>query len=231
MRLHWFDGFTTLALVTFGGTAAGQTTLTVRTCDYAGIPAAEWQAASTLARDVLLKAAIPTEWVLTTPDKLTARPVGDGDVFINLVPHSMEGGYTASALGHTLLPGNGRQASQIYIFHERIVDSAHDRRIDPARLLGYAMAHELGHALLGTGQHSQTGVMRERWTRADFDEIATGRLEFTARQAGKLAAALTARMAAAADATGGAGASKGTSGARPAAAIAAPSARAGSGYR
>lgn len=34
---------------------------------------------------------------------------------------------------------------------------------DPATLLGYAIAHEVGHLLLGTTDHSTAGLMRAHW--------------------------------------------------------------------
>jgi len=55
--------------------------------------------------------------------------------------------------------------------------------LDPADLLGYCIAHEIGHLLLPPGSHSPSGIMRARWRGDDFKLIATGRLLFTAEQA------------------------------------------------
>jgi len=35
-------------------------------------------------------------------------------------------------------------------------------------LLGRAVAHEIGHLLMGTNQHSASGIMRARWSRCDL---------------------------------------------------------------
>jgi hypothetical protein len=36
--------------------------------------------------------------------------------------------------------------------------------MEHGRLLGYAIAHEIGHLLLGTTDHTRVGLMRGRWT-------------------------------------------------------------------
>jgi hypothetical protein len=48
-----------------------------------------------------------------------------------------------------------------------------------AELLGHAMAHELGHLLLGTSAHSRYGLMAARWRATDLDRAAVGGLLFS----------------------------------------------------
>jgi hypothetical protein len=45
------------------------------------------------------------------------------------------------------------------------------------------MAHELGHLLLQSMEHSRTGLMRSRWGKEELLRAASGRLLFTAEQA------------------------------------------------
>lgn len=45
-------------------------------------------------------------------------------------------------------------------------------------LLGYAMAHELGHLLLGSNSHSPTGLMRADWRTRELTDMAQGGLGF-----------------------------------------------------
>jgi hypothetical protein len=40
--------------------------------------------------------------------------------------------------------------------------------VDAPRLLGRAIAHELGHLLLGRTQHSESGIMRAAWSRQEL---------------------------------------------------------------
>jgi len=48
-----------------------------------------------------------------------------------------------------------------------------------APVLACAIAHELGHLLQRSPQHTSNGVMRKAWSRRDYIHAAGGRLEFT----------------------------------------------------
>jgi hypothetical protein len=50
------------------------------------------------------------------------------------------------------------------VYLDRILPLAQRTRVEPGRLLGRAIAHEIGHLLIGTTAHSATGLMREVWT-------------------------------------------------------------------
>jgi hypothetical protein len=49
-----------------------------------------------------------------------------------------------------------------------------------ALVLGYVIAHEITHMLEGVCRHSDTGLMKAKWTDADFREMRLGRLDFAA---------------------------------------------------
>lgn len=44
------------------------------------------------------------------------------------------------------------------------------------------MAHEIGHVLLRSASHSQAGIMKSPWTKADLQHAAARLSEFTALQ-------------------------------------------------
>lgn len=75
--------------------------------------------------------------------------------------------------------GVGRLA---YAFYGRIQDSARRHGTDPAKILAYVMAHELGHLLLGRGAHSFTGIMSGRWDRYEIQSVERSVLRFTNEQ-------------------------------------------------
>jgi len=83
-------------------------------------------------------------------------------------------------------PRTENQAGRwIYIFYHRVEELVQQRRLQEhkARILGLAMAHELGHLLLPFHSHSRTGIMRAKWNRQDFQLAALGNLDFTPKQA------------------------------------------------
>jgi hypothetical protein len=50
------------------------------------------------------------------------------------------------------------------------------------RILGHALAHEIGHVLLETTKHSEHGLMKARWSKLDFQRTAVSFLEFSSDQ-------------------------------------------------
>ena len=60
------------------------------------------------------------------------------------------------------------------VFLDRVVGLAHRTGVEPGRLLGRTIAHEVGHLILGTTEHSRSGLMREVWTE---EEITRNRPE------------------------------------------------------
>ncbi len=84
----------------------------------------------------------------------------------------------------------------IYIFYHRVEELVQKRRLQEhrTRILGLAMAHELGHLLLPFHSHSRKGIMRAQWNRQDFQLAAHGSLGFTPKQAEVIRGELSRRM-------------------------------------
>lgn len=84
----------------------------------------------------------------------------------------------------------------IYIFYQRVEELVRERKLleHKARILGLAMAHELGHLLLPFHSHSRTGIMRAEWNRQDFQLAARGNLGFTPQQTELIRNELSQRM-------------------------------------
>lgn len=55
-----------------------------------------------------------------------------------------------------------------------------------ARVLGDSIAHELGHVLLRSGQHSASGLMRARWDKAAWLNAAVGQVQMDQDQAQRM---------------------------------------------
>jgi hypothetical protein len=73
-------------------------------------------------------------------------------------------------------------------YSEVFVEPAEDLRrhesveLTVAELLGHAMAHEIGHLLLGSNAHSVAGIMRGRWGPEELLRAAEGTLSFNERE-------------------------------------------------
>ena len=55
---------------------------------------------------------------------------------------------------------------------------------------GLALAHEIGHVLLQSVAHSQAGIMKSPWTKADIQHAAARLSEFDALERGMISGGL-----------------------------------------
>ena len=113
------------------------------------------------------------------------------EIYVNIIPKATEGlGLTPSALG--VAPGHGRNRGRLYVcldraerlYRKQMADTARrevSRGATMAQILGYAMAHEIGH-LLGLEAHANLGIMRAVWTATDLLNLAYGSLAFSPEQ-------------------------------------------------
>lgn len=92
----------------------------------------------------------------------------------------------SGALGISL--PNAQFGVSATIFQERVESLSESTGRDFALMLGYALAHELGHLTLASDAHAPTGIMRARWGRNEFDLAATGGLGFTPKQGNEIRA-------------------------------------------
>ena len=65
----------------------------------------------------------------------------------------------------------------------RVREEAAELGVQPYEVLGPAIAHELGHLLLGQRGHSPKGIMRAHWSLEDYERAPLGAFRFTREQA------------------------------------------------
>lgn len=90
-------------------------------------------------------------------------------------------------MGTAIVAMNDTNGSAV-VFYDQVLKSARGSKQDVARLLAYAMAHEMGHLLLPYPAHSPSGIMRPGWDGDDLRHIASGTLQFSAVQANAIRA-------------------------------------------
>jgi hypothetical protein len=61
--------------------------------------------------------------------------------------------------------------------------------------LTYVLVHEITHILQGISRHSETGIMKARWTRSDQDDISMGTLRFAPEDVELIRLGMDARRA------------------------------------
>lgn len=68
-----------------------------------------------------------------------------------------------NVLGFSYVDTRVKRGTLGTVYVDRVTTLARQHRVESARLLGHAMAHEVAHLLLGTTAHASSGVMREEW--------------------------------------------------------------------
>jgi hypothetical protein len=81
--------------------------------------------------------------------------------------------------------------SQADVFYTKIAWFRGVSSVEPGTLLGHAMAHELGHLLLGSNSHSLRGLMCANWRTKDLIHMEQGGLLFSEEQSRKMKAKLS----------------------------------------
>lgn len=114
-----------------------------------------------------------------------APPLGAMAVDLRILPSSMAARFGSSGeqLGFALASARAGSASDAWVFYERVERLAESQVASCDQILGHAMAHEIGHLLLGPDSHSHGGIMRSNWDREYLEEASRGQLLFTGDQA------------------------------------------------
>ncbi len=132
-----------------------------------------WHAEAVASR-MFAGIGVSVEWIPGKPP--LRRPTGACStrlVEVRLVVRSPEGG-SPGRLGYAEL--SSRFPGRAVIPVDRL-----NHAVPPDWLpyvMGYVLAHEVTHVLQGVARHSETGVMKARWTFADYTRMVSGKLEF-----------------------------------------------------
>jgi hypothetical protein len=118
---------------------------------------------------------------------LCSRPREPADVVLRLLPGPAPKGLQDTLFGITFLP---TLASVYYEYAVRLASSDKEVPI----ILGCAIAHEVGHLLLGPNSHSGGGIMHGEWGPKEFRLALMGGLLFTSQQSKVIQAEARRRM-------------------------------------
>lgn len=189
-----------LALVTVPGlsrTAVSDLRVTVRLVDYVNLRASTRSEVAATAKRVLGQAGVPLEFVecfsggVDTGNPACSAALGPTDLVLRIVQPRFA--QKRVQFGYAITAPEGGAYLTVFINPEQ--RKATVGILSDGVLLGHAVAHEIGHLLLGANSHSCCGIMRPVWRRIDEEWMAKGGLLlFSASQAGKMRSALMARL-------------------------------------
>ena len=180
----------TLGLAGVGRTAsADQTdplTIVLWVRDTAQVPDDVLTHAQTEVTRIFRQTGVQTVWQV--PSSSSANTDASRDPRITIAILSLDQtkrllpALTGDALGLALNSSPTTRATMAYVFYHRVKHLTGANGVHLAPMLGAAVAHEIGHLLLPDKAHSQTGLMRADWTKADVQLVQRGELFFTAEQ-------------------------------------------------
>jgi hypothetical protein len=162
----------TIGMAVIGGSVAAADTsedpltVTIHVINYAGISEKELVAAESYAAAIYRAAGISTVWTNTlwTPgrgrsphftvailsNKMTLKKCEDSRL-------------AASVMGTAIYRRPDDSGGIAYVFADRIGRTAMEHLAKFDQGLGHAMAHEVGHLLLGAHHHAPAGLMAPDW--------------------------------------------------------------------
>jgi hypothetical protein len=157
--------------------------ITVLVFDSANVSHAVMNLAERETARIFRAAGVQITWVAcpsgVVVEDACRQPPGDNQFVLHVVPT----GKTSSdwVLGEAFLGQDG-EGKYCDIFFDRIHQDQGNFGVDLPPLLGSVTAHELGHLLLGSHSHSNSGIMMPVWKGQGFRQIGMGTLLFTHEQ-------------------------------------------------
>jgi hypothetical protein len=141
----------------------------VRVYDNAGVPSADLTDALKHSYEILRRADVTVDWAQCPAHRvgqvpaICDTPPGRNDMVVRLV-QGAEKDRDRRPLGQPLLdPATGKGVFAT-VFMNRVDRLAEVAQYSRNTVLGRAIAHEIGHLILGSNSHSESGLMREVWT-------------------------------------------------------------------
>jgi hypothetical protein len=177
--------------------------LTLRVYNYAHVDAVSLARSEKVAAEAFENLGVELVWVDCPVPKAHSRAyaacqsdMGPIDLVLRILPRHMAIKLAArdEALGSARTCSEREPACELSVFYCCRVDELAVAGYREDRILGYVIAHEVAHVLLGPG-HSEEGIMRGQWTRNDLQRISWGLpLDFSKDQSRELRNAVLRRM-------------------------------------
>jgi hypothetical protein len=157
---------------TAAGAAAGDTPtvarLVLRVYNVYGLPQSELETVRTTVREVFEQAGIETTWrhCLSTGSDPCSDRLSANEIVVRLIRSPLDPRVSNAdlTLGYSSVQPDLKRSSFTTVYPDRVDKMAQGYGRDRGLLIGWAIGHELGHLLLGSTTHPDSGLMRARWS-------------------------------------------------------------------
>jgi hypothetical protein len=149
------------------------------------VPAPVLNRAQALANDIFAGVGVSIDWRRGQPSRLQSQL--QRQIVVEM---------TTQTPGH-LKPGalafaTPYEGVHIQVFYDR-VQTVTEPELTPT-VLAHVLVHEITHILQGTCRHSETGVMKARWTHQDYMEMGQKPLSFTEQDVALIQSGVASRV-------------------------------------
>jgi hypothetical protein len=169
------------------GQSGGELSLTLRIHDYSSVPGDVLSRATAIVTRVYEKIGVRTDWTgVARPAESkgeAGRPAAQMTIIILTQEMAARAGAKEDALGYAAVPDEG-MGSIAFAIYERVRAAAKRIPAPEADLLGFVIAHEIGHLVMPRrSQPDLTGLMKNHWHVRDFQRLDLLTLDFSDEQA------------------------------------------------
>ena len=178
-------------------------TVVVRVFNYAGVPDEQLAEGRRTAADVFTRVGIAIRWIdcrvpLGETGAACNEPLDVGrELMLRLVDAvSPERRDLARglALGTSMLDRENREGVLMTVDLRPMHRIGRETATAVETLLGRAIAHEIGHLLLGTAEHTREGLMRALWSRDELRGIKPAHWQFSPSEGAQMRQGLAQRQ-------------------------------------
>ena len=181
----------------FASGADSSPTIRIRVNNYTQASPTMLAGAEREAGRILGKAGLQTVW-LDCPAGPSASDSQDPcrkaleatDIVLRVLSESSQNKFQETAFGFAVVP----VLASVYYDYVAHLARSDNAEFEIPIILGCVIAHEIGHLLLGSNSHADSGIMQGHWERGQIRQATTGTLLFTPQQARLIQAETKTRM-------------------------------------
>lgn len=159
--------------------------------------AATFHEARGSAAGILRNAGVGVRWVDCTSPPGAGRcgePLAGRELVLRIVWLAESARQRNATLGDALIDLRAKAGSMATVYADRVAALARQAGVKPADVMDRAMAHEIGHLLLGTSAHADHGLMRPVWSAPELKRNRSLDWQFSPEEAMAMRRGLTTRV-------------------------------------
>ena len=174
------------------GSASSGPHISVFIYEHADVPARTLAQAELRAENTFRRIGVELSWLRCDagglPDSAAAcgAALSPTDLVLRMEKGASAAGNEPDACGAALVPKKRELAVYMTVAYDCVRDRANAADVAVADVLGYVIAHEAGHLVSGSSEHSPCGLMSAEWNREVLLRAARGQLYFTREEIARI---------------------------------------------